>query len=75
MYKFILVLVLAACSSPMGEVVPAECDNDILLCEEGMEFCDGDPDAYVVCGRDGAYCRKLEGFVDGPVDNLPLCVR
>lgn len=68
-----LCVALAGCVGQAAELVPVECDGDTVVCD-GEAVCDG-ADAYVVCGRSGPYCRAFEGYVDGPVDAEPVCVR
>lgn len=71
----LLALVLAGgCAVRTGTPVLAECDGSTLLCDEGASYCEGDPDAYVVCGHEGAYCRRFNGRVDVPVDAPAICI-
>jgi len=71
--RWIWIVVLGACASEVIEVGPVSCDGDAVVCA-GEAVCEGDLDAYVVCGREGPYCRKHEGYVDAPVDLTPVCV-
>ncbi|MCB9632909.1 MAG: hypothetical protein H6721_12330 [Sandaracinus sp.] len=74
MGKWIVLVCLVACVSEPASVVPVTCNGSEIVCD-GEAVCEGDLEAYVACGRDGAYCRKFEGYVDGPVDLAPVCVQ
>lgn len=69
-----LCVALAGCVGEPAELVPVECDGDVVVCD-GESICEGDHDAYVVCGRAGPYCRARGTYVDEPVELTPVCDR